>query len=213
MTHRQRDHPDKGHRRGRTPGGPDATKFVGRAPRRMTQRPDPSSTSHVSPAAAGWSPHRRRPATGTAPPTRHRRPGHRPPEHPGRPTTDQPLSRSPARGKPSAWRNTEAARSGSRPHHGKPRGLIDHQTGPLRRTQPSNSPPLRGGRVLRPRALSLQKSGPPPAPRPIRPGHASPEGTRPDTGPTRHSRATGPGHPSVSRPSRPKNERTETTRS
>ena len=39
------------------------------------------------------------------------------------------------------------------------------------------------------------ESGPPPAPRPIRPGHASPEGTRPDTAPTRHSRATGPGHP------------------
>jgi len=54
----------------------------------MSQRPDPSSTRHVFIGSGGGRPpHRRRPATGTVPPTRHRRPGHRPPEHPGRPTT------------------------------------------------------------------------------------------------------------------------------
>jgi len=108
--------------------------------------PPPAGTSPNEPAAgpqfheARFHRQRRGPSPSpaapcnreTVPPTRHRRPGHRPPEHPGRPTTDHPLSRSrgasPPRGALPKRRDP-----GRGPHHGRPRGLIDQQTGPLRR--------------------------------------------------------------------------------
>src|SRR5664280_2453736 len=60
-----------------------------------------------------------------------------------------------------------------------------------------------------PRALPLPGSGTSAAPVPRSVRVMPPRrGPRPDTGRTRHSRSTGPGHPRVSRPSGPKNEAT-----
>ena len=83
-----------------------------------------------------------------------------------------------------------------------------------RRSRQQNPRPLRGGRVLRPRALPLPGSGTSAAPAPRSVRVMPPQrGPRPDTGPTRRLPLHRPRMPSVSRPYGPKNEGTGENRS